>query len=187
MNYNKYSDDEYNAGVPHDRQSYISAAGTEAIPLRTAAKPLAGVNGGKTSHQPTVSSNPSPFLSQASTSYQPVGSLPAAPLLSKRRSHSIRHRDLSQEFKRRSQTVSLFVAALARYLVTLVFVAVLVIALRSYQGSWVFQEQGKLWFNAIMTGLSIAFGVHLAVRRFLDQSLQRADDALSGVDEIAGW
>ena len=178
MSYNKHSGDGYNA---------ISAPGTEAIPLRTVATPSARVNGGKTSLQPNVSSISSPFPSQGYTSYQPVGSPPTAPFLSKQRSHSIRHRDLSQEFKRRNQTVRLFVAALARYLVTLVFIAVLVIALLSYQGSWVFQEQGKLWFNAIMTGLSIAFGVHLAVRALLNQSLHHAHDALqASMKSLAG-
>ena len=171
MSYDRYSDDEHNAGVPHDRHSDISALGTEAIPLRTAAKPPAGVNDGMTSHQRNVSSISSPLPSQAYTSYQNVASPPTAPLFSKQSNHSVRHADLSQNFNRRNQTIRLFVAALARYLVTLVFVAVLVVALRSYQGSWVFQEQGKLWFNAIMTGLSIAFGVHLAVRSILKPNL----------------
>ena len=171
MSYDKYSDDEYNAGAPDDRHSYISAPGTEAIPLRTAAKPPADVDDGKTSHQRNVSSISSPLPSQAYSSYQNVGSPPTAPLFSKQRNYSMRHIDLSENFNRRNQTIRLFVAALARYLFTLVFIAVLVVALRSYQGSWVFQEQGKLWFNAIMTGLSIAFGVHLAVRPISKPSL----------------
>ena len=171
MNYDRYSDDEHNAGVPYDRHSDVSALGTEAIPLRTAAKSPAGINEGITGHQRNISSISSPVPPQAYTSYQNVGSPPTAPLFSKQRNSSTRHADLSQNFNRRNQTVRLFVAALARYLVTVVFLAVLVVALRSYQGSWVFQEQGKLWFNAIMTGLSIAFGVHLAVRSILKPSL----------------
>ena len=166
MSHNKYSDDEYDAGVPRDQHSYISAPGTEAIPLWTTAKPPAGVNDGKTSHPRDVSSISSPFSSQAYSSYHNVRSPQTAALFSKQGNHFIRHQNLSQNFNRRNQTVRLFITALARYLVTLVFIAVLVIALRSYQGSWVFHEQGKLWFNAIMTGLSIAFGVHLAVRPF---------------------
>ena len=186
MTYGNYSDDEYNPGDPHGRHSYKSAPVTEAIPLRSAVTPPDGGNDVNKSHLRNVSSISSPLPSQAYNSYQNVGSPPTAPFFSKQRSHSIHHGDLSQNFNRRNQTVRLFVAALARYLGTLVFIAVLVVALHSYQGSWVFQEQGKLWFNAIMTGLSIAFGVHLAVRSIVKSSLWHADQVSSGLDEIAG-
>lgn len=164
--------------------------GTEAIPLQAATKPSNGICDGRSSHQrntSSISSLPSKIHGSQKARYQQIGSPSTASYLPKQTSHPSTLGDLSQNFNRRTQRLRLFVAALARFLITLVFIALFVVVLHSYQGVWVFREQGKNWFNAVMTGLAIAFGVHLAVEQSpLKLNRSQADDGYPDFDEITG-
>ena len=71
--------------------------------------------------------------------------------------------NLSQDFNRGRQRIKLFLSAGSRFIVTALFIALFITVLKSYAGAWVFAKQGRNWFNAVVTGLSIGFGVHLAV------------------------
>lgn len=173
MSYDQYNDEEYIArrsNLQHNpiQSPYPLTHGTEDIPLHDATKSSDDGHNSTASHQRSKSSISSPFPpkthTQPKAGYQQIGSSSIAPYPPQQKPHRIRDGDLAEDFNRSRQRARLLLAALARLLITLIFIALFVATLRSYQGEWVFHKQGKGWFNAVVTGLSIAFGVHLAVR-----------------------
>lgn len=169
MSYGTHGNSQYNiyqAGQQFNPRHDLSTQGIDGIPLRATTAPTnihynANIdNHGKTHKQtPPLRSRSQDHSAQG---YQQVGSPPRAPYSPKQAGYPTGFQDISQHFSQRGQTLKLFLTEAVKFLVTIIFIAMFVVALRSYQGTWVFRQQGKNWFNAVITGLAIAFGVHLA-------------------------
>ena len=125
----------YHGDSQHSPHQDPSIQGTNGMPLRAATAPMNRQYNAKSDDNANSHKHAPPLRSgshdQSTKGYQQVSPTPGASNFPNQAHYLIRPQDISQHFNRRRQTLYLFLTAGLRFLVTMLFIAMFVVALRS--------------------------------------------------------